>query len=138
MYDMAVGSTIPTVFGGPADRVAYGETIDFVARRVPLHKMTDDEKRVNELFQVIRDIRGNFKGTPEEFSQLQIIVDEVSSKFAKNWLLKMELLELAYRAPRAPDWRASLLSSLQKAATDKPNLKESIENGLKLAASQYQ
>lgn len=30
---MAVGETVPSVFGGPADRTAYGEVDDFVAKK---------------------------------------------------------------------------------------------------------
>ena len=35
-YDMAVGSHIVSVFGGPADREKYGQVEDFPARKVAL------------------------------------------------------------------------------------------------------
>src|SRR5690606_3599184 len=42
-FDMAMGSRVTSVFGGPADRVAYGETSDFVAKRVPAPKYSEKE-----------------------------------------------------------------------------------------------
>ena len=136
-YDMAVGSSIPTVFGGPADRVAYGETIDFAAKRVPQHQMSGDEQRVNDLFLRIRGIRDRYEGTSAETNELGRIAKDVSVSFPTHWLLKMELLELSFRARTKPEWHEPLLASLKNDIVGRPQLKDSIENGLKLAESRY-
>ncbi|HEX4925938.1 MAG TPA: aromatic amino acid hydroxylase [Bdellovibrionales bacterium] len=136
-FDMAVGSSIPSVFGGPADRVAYGETIDFAAKRVPEHKLTDEERQIDGLFKRLREIRQSFTGSPAQMTDLSLLLETVRAKFPRQWLLKMEILELALKAPQAPEWSSSVTADLKSAITERPQLKESIETGLALAQQKY-
>lgn len=136
-YDMAVGSAVPSVFGGPADRIAYGETVDFAAKRVPERKMTETEKKIDVLFKRVREIRQSYSGSPAQLAELHSLLDSVRAQFPKQWLLKMEILELALKAPHAPSWQSILVDELQDAMRDRPQLKESIETGLTLAQQKY-
>ncbi|MEQ1875077.1 MAG: aromatic amino acid hydroxylase [Bdellovibrionia bacterium] len=136
-YDMAVSSAIPSVFGGPADRIAYGETIDFAAKRVPQHQMSGDEQRVDDLFQKIRAIRERFEGTAAELNDLGRIVKDTLASFPKQWLLKIELLELSFRARTRPEWHEALIASLKKDIAAGTQQKDSIENGMALAENRY-
>jgi phenylalanine-4-hydroxylase len=137
IYDMAVGSKIPSVFGGPADRFAYGEVTDFVAKRVPQHELNPDEQWLNSLFKKVKEIRERHDRSSSVMTELKQILDDVQEKYPNQWLLQMEILELSYEAKTVPVWQGILLSHLQRHIQAKPHLKDSIQNGMKLAAARY-
>ncbi|MEN0059065.1 MAG: aromatic amino acid hydroxylase, partial [Bdellovibrio sp.] len=59
VFDMGVGSQVPSVFGGPADREAYGETVDFVAKTVPAPKYSSSEIHRQILYGKVSQFREN-------------------------------------------------------------------------------
>jgi phenylalanine-4-hydroxylase len=99
VYDMAVGSEIASVFGGPADRGAFGETDDFANKRVPARSFTAEEKERFALFQDIRDLRENGAATPAKWQKL---AKKFLSSPSMPWLAGSELMEIA-RSLELPD-----------------------------------
>ena len=67
LFDMAVGSSISSVFGGPADRIAFGETSDFAAKQIPRRVWPKHVQEKHALYQELREIRSTvaaFGGGP--------------------------------------------------------------------------
>ncbi|MBC7465954.1 MAG: aromatic amino acid hydroxylase [Bdellovibrio sp.] len=91
-YDIVVGKKIISVFGGPADRVAYGETVDFIAAKVVAPVYTDAQKKLFKIYQDVRDYRGSKRPSQIGFDNL---IKKVISEAADQWLLFVELFELA-------------------------------------------
>ncbi|MFV8248843.1 aromatic amino acid hydroxylase [Bdellovibrio bacteriovorus] len=93
-FDMAVGSTVPSVFGGPADREAYGETTDFVAKRVPAPKYSNEELQRQSLYGQVRKIREDKLQGPALTDALEKVLTVHKTLMPTDWLLLMESLEL--------------------------------------------
>ncbi|MGE3760130.1 MAG: aromatic amino acid hydroxylase, partial [Pseudobdellovibrionaceae bacterium] len=131
-FDMALGCTIPSVFGGPADRIAFGETDDFVAARVPQRKWTDKEILLHSLYQRIRDQREKKIKGADLSSTLKEVSAVLDTEFPAEWLLKMEIYELCDLASE-PVLKENTLNFLYDLKTKTPELASTIDDGLRLA-----
>jgi phenylalanine-4-hydroxylase len=108
-FDMAIGCSVPSVFGGPADREAYGETDDFVAARVPQRHYSDEERLFHSQYAKVRQIREKkMTGTDLE-KELYKVLEVQDQKFKNDWLLRLEAYELLHN--RAP--QSTLLTKVQ-------------------------
>jgi phenylalanine-4-hydroxylase len=128
-YDMAIGCTVTSVFGGAADREAFGETDDFVAARVPQRAYSEEEKLFHSLYAQVREMREkNLQGAELE-KELQKVLEILDQKFKHDWLLKLEAYELAANRSQgsalAPKIRADLETMAQN-----PKLASMIQDGL--------
>lgn len=130
-FDMAVGANVVSVYGGPADRQAYGETDDFKARTVPPRRYSPEETRKFELFNLLRSAR---ETAPADSSRLDRVVAAVELEAPEEWLLKLEALEMAEHLPSAPVWKPRLRAELEAIAKRRPELNDAIQDGLKLVA----
>jgi phenylalanine-4-hydroxylase len=90
-FDMAVGSTVDSVFGGPADRVSFGMTDSFVKKVVPAKAPSERSLQKNKLYQKIRSLRES-QNIPAE--HIESLFHELHTHFPEQWLAFIELLEL--------------------------------------------
>ena len=136
-FDMAVGSQITSVFGGPADRKAYGETDDFVAKTIPRAAAPPAQvQNRRRLYGEIRDIRGgiasgSLERNQETSSRLESILKSVQTDFPNDWLLFLDLCEISRLLP-SQSWRRQAETCLHDLAQKNPSFKAQIENGLRL------
>lgn len=135
-FDMAVGSSIPSVYGGPADRDAYGETDYFVAKVIPRKQWSELILYKHSLYQEVRDVReGLTKGTlkPDEQTSLRLdrLLEKLEADFPHDWLLRLNLLELSQNLP-AEGWRPRVTMELDNLAEKDPDIGMQIHDGLKL------
>lgn len=93
IYDMALAQAIPSVYAGPADRKAYGETEDFVAARVPAAKYTAEQMALHHLYEKMSALRKSNSSISAE--SLDPLYQETLKKFPHEWLLILEIYELA-------------------------------------------
>jgi len=129
-YDLAIGSTVTSVFGGPADREAYGETDDFVAARVPQRHYSDEEKLYHSQYSQVRDIRERkVEGAPLE-KALQRVLDVHDQKFPHDWLLRLEAYELVANRAASSPLAKKLRGELESLATQDQKLTAMIQDGL--------
>lgn len=85
-YDMAVGAAITSVYGGPADREAYGETEDFTRKLIPRRIYSPE---TIALYSLYRDVRN---------ANSQTDLDSLYEKSGTDdWLIRCEILEQAER-----------------------------------------
>lgn len=126
--DIITGSKVSSVYGGPADREAYGHTGDFVAATVPTVKYNDHQIKVFALYQKIRDIRTRGDITEK---LIQDTFQECKSLAPQEWLLFVELLELSLKHDLTSDLEIKAhLDSIMKEADI---LNQVITDGIKLA-----
>lgn len=132
-FDMAIGSIVTSVFGGAADRGAYGETEDFVAARVPQRKYTAEEKLYHSQYAAVRAIREKGLRTEELLNALKPVLDIHDREFPKDWLLRLEAYELAHNRAPGSDLQKQLLTTLQSLASTDTKLTSMIQDGLRHA-----
>ncbi|MES2857226.1 MAG: aromatic amino acid hydroxylase [Bdellovibrionota bacterium] len=135
VFDMAVGHRIASVFGGPADRTAYGETEDFEAKVIPRKTWSPIFKYKHSIYAEIRDLRSRmqtpgFKHDIKVSDELEKIYAKVEADFPHDWLSRLEILELSHKLP-SDSWRPRLELELKNLSSD-PNIKKFIDDGIRV------
>ncbi|WP_413558865.1 aromatic amino acid hydroxylase [Bdellovibrio sp. HCB209] len=135
MYDMALGATVPSVFGGPADREAYGETEDFVAKRVPTPNYKPEELKLHKQYGLMREIREkNIQGSDLEKSLSEVLANH-DKEFPQDWLLRLEALEVIKARASSSALHAKLEKDLQALAGKDEQTKNLIQDGIALSGT---
>ncbi len=132
VYDMAVGSSIPSVFGGPADREVYGETDDFVAKMIPLKNYSESEKRRHQIYQAVRDLREKGPQGADLASRTQSLFEEGLQNIPKDWLLYIEMLEILENKNAGESVRSDLRTHLEKLKSESDKARPLIDDALRL------
>lgn len=119
VFDLACGETIPSVFGGAADRGAY---VKFSRDYRPVQasqktNLTSGNKELNQLYQEIRDLRSN-RVSEEMITRLDEIAEQARSQFPEEWLLKLELLEFQKPNKLSKPWMTEFESELKSLAQE--------------------
>lgn len=136
-YDMAVGSSVTSVFGGPADRDNYSVEQDFEAARVPEKVLSEELLTKNSIYQLLSDLR-SMRVAPESNSlekislNLKNIFEIVHGNFSDEWLLFLEIYELALKY-NLSETAALALEALQNSKSLTPSLAGTIDDGVRLA-----
>lgn len=130
-FDMAVGSQVTSVFGGPADRVAYGDTQDFVAKRVPQRQYSDEQKLFHAQYAKVRELRERGVTGAALKQELRAVLQVHDQKFAADWLLRLEAYELLLaRADDGAAMAGEVRGVLQEIAQRDPKTAPLIQDGL--------
>jgi phenylalanine-4-hydroxylase len=124
-YDMAVGDGIASCYNGPSDANAY--PLQYPVPTEKTHKIEYDEsaKKMQTLYQSVRDLR------EKEFSSEKLVAtwEDVKVNHAKEWLLALEILELAIQHQEGIRDEVHAQLELLKANAE---FKKLITNGLKI------
>jgi len=134
-YDLAIGSSVTSVFAGPADREAYGETDDFVAARVPQYVYSETEKLLHQQYLELRKIRDSKKVQESVVEKLIQIHDQ---NFPSDWLFRIEALELLTFSQSKSILIPKLKNQLKMIETELPEKAEVIADGIRLIEIGYQ
>lgn len=131
VFDIALGSEASSVFGGPADRISYGETIDFVAKKVPTPKYSDLEKEKHSNYGKVRALR---KKKNEVEIELDTVISTHQEKFPQDWLLTLEALEILHflETEQAKNLKEKFKKHLDQLSLKDEKTKNLINDGLKL------
>ncbi len=135
-FDMAVGARVTSVFGGPADRLAYGETDDFAAKVNPRKSWPPMMVYKHELYQSVRSLReslasGARKADLTASDQLEAIFAKLEADFVHDWLLRLEILELARLLP-SDHWRMRLELQLANMSEADTHVADRIAEGVQV------
>lgn len=134
-FDMAVGSKVVSVFGGAADREAYGEVEDFVAKRVPAPHYRQEELDLHRQYGILRDLREkNVQGEALEKTLTDLLAIH-DRDFAGDWLLRLEAIELVKARLPKSSLHTKLEKDLAKLGADDEHTKNLIQDGLALAGN---
>lgn len=134
-YDMAVGSKVISVFAGPADREAYGQTEDFAAKRIPPRQFSSDEKLLYSHYGLLRVWRETKIQGPNLEKNLKELLQKHKQNFSKDWLLLVEALELVNDRLPQSQLKNELLQALQLLTESLPEQADTIRDGIQLAKS---
>ena len=109
VYDLALGQDVVSVYGGPADRVAYTDSSmeDFSVRRVGVPSYTSEEKRRHSLYERAAESRRNGAAPVAD-----ALWEEARRDFSDDWLLFLEVYECAQTLGNKP-----LLARMDSAIT---------------------
>ena len=128
-FDLALGEKICSVFGGPADRFAYGDLEHFENTRVPTYSPTEEQKKLFAFYQQIRSLR---ESKTSFNTKLKELMQTYHTHFSKHWLAGVELLELNYmlkqqKEPTTEELKKQLLSFSDTHNEKRPFIKNAIE-----------
>ena len=98
VYDMALGTSVVSCYGGPADRAAFGDTDDFTKKEIPRPVFEDRTLEHHALYASVRNLRELVAVgavSPKIFTTLEELIKRASTKSPNDWLIHTELLEIA-------------------------------------------
>jgi phenylalanine-4-hydroxylase len=132
-YDLAIGSKVTSVFGGPADREAYGETHDFKVSRIPRPQFNAEQLLMQKQYQDLRRLRETAAGS-DISPQLKPLSALHLKNFPEDWLFYVEVYELAVTRLKDSQFENEMKMKLAEIAKANPSKKISIEDGLAIAS----
>lgn len=130
LFDVLVVTEVTSGFGGPADRISYGEVEDFVASRVSAPQYSDERLKIFSFYSEVRKLRQDKSATEDQFKELFL---KISQQAAKEWLLFIELIEISHLKKFNPDFLKLIQFHLEKLKSENVEMKTLIEEGLNLA-----
>lgn len=133
-YDLVLGEKVISVFSGAADKKAYGEFEDFSAKKIPPKQYTEKQKGLFKLYQKVRDLRKNISANSNIESDLTLVLTELKKDHPKDWLLKLEILELSHHLKTKPAWTAEIEKELLEKTNSTEDIAHFVKEGLKLSS----
>lgn len=94
IYDMAVGKEVISAYAGPADVNSFEDVGKVSETKTHKIEYSDSEKKLYSLYEEVRSIRENDTISEERLSE---IFNLVKSSYNEDWLLPLELYELAVK-----------------------------------------
>lgn len=131
VFDLAVGAWVPSVFGGPADRLAFGEQDDFEVARVPTRKHSEKDIERFTFYQRIRDLRCEQIPKTTQFEKL---VDEYFASFSSEWLMGIEIVEIGIQNFSTHPKTKLMKSHLESQFNESDVTQYCVSHGLRLAS----
>jgi phenylalanine-4-hydroxylase len=126
IYDMAIGKEVISAYAGAADVNSFLDIGKVSNTKTHKISYSPSERKLYELYQQVREMR-TLKTTSEE--KIKAIFYEVQSNFSMDWLLNLELFEVALQQNYSVQF--DILAHLEKLQKHQAFAKL-IENGLKL------
>lgn len=133
VFDLACGSRVVSVFGGPADRKAYLESTGGFRQSpmAPKNNLTEENRVLNTLYAAIRALREENVAGEKLEAEIRRIEAELEKDFPTDWLSRLELLELislcGISVPEAKSRIERRMREIRKLSKDRA---EMIDRGL--------
>lgn len=125
-YDMAVGSSIVSVFNGAADKEAY-EEITYISDK-QTEKIVYDESttQLHHIYSTVRKIRA--EGSDE--NELPALFKTLKTSYSHDWLCALEILEIVRYKGTNPGLEQEIRAYLEAKALVEPQHKKLIHDGM--------
>ena len=126
IYDMAIGKEVVSAYAGAADVASFsdfGKVSDTKTHKIVY---SENERKLYTLYQKVREIRTHSKINESEIID---VFNQLLEQFPNQWLLLLELYELALK--NNFPIKSALLKSLEELKSNK-SYTRLIENGLNL------
>ena len=124
-FDMAVGKKIVSAFSGPADINSFDMITHIPSTQTIKAKKSDERTALEKLYQRVRTHREE-----QNNENLEAILNELISQHPKDWLLTLEIVELA-KKHNLPIY-SNALDHLLNVQEQRPEVSHLITNGLNL------
>ena len=129
LYHMAVGEHIVSAFNGPADLNSFDLITHSITVATIKQKPTEANTQLELLYKQIREFREGINTTISRNKVFQ----ELKKKFPTDWLLAVELYELA-KTNADDDFAEEILTHLETVKQNNPRLGHLIDDGIALVA----
>lgn len=126
IYDMAIGKELVSAYSGPADVDSFEDIGKVSETKTDKIIYSDLQKKLYSLYEEVRDIREKNKVTEDKIIS---IFNVLKTEFSQDWLLVLELYELALNKGYLV--KEELRDYLEKLKSNK-SYSTLIENGLHL------
>ncbi len=126
-YDMAVGKKVVSAFSGPADMHSFNMISHVPSSQTIKAKKTPERETLEKMYQAVREFREN-KNINSDLNQ---ILETLKSNYSTDWLLTVELLEVAENH-NLVDLKNNALAHLENLKTKRTDVKHLIEFGIEL------
>jgi len=147
VFDMAVGDEIISAYNGPADANAYEHHFPVPKEKTHKIKHSERAKNLHAMYQKLRDIRvkkmDKQEGvvikevqhdlSSEESHRLEQIWETIKKEYPEEWLLPLEIIELLNSGKKDTASSKEILEYLKKKKFQQAELKQVVDNGLRLA-----
>lgn len=127
VYDMAVGKKVTSAFSGPADVNSFDMITHVPSTTTIKPKFSAERQELENLYRNVRNYREN---KTSEIT-LKEAFAAVSSSHPKDWLLSVEIAELAEKENNS-ELVEKVLNHLEKVKIERPEVAHLITNGLQL------
>lgn len=129
VYDMAVGKEIISAFSGPADTKSFEQLMKIPQETTIKHQKSAEKSALEKLYQQVRDFR---EGKNKTIS-LQKIFAEIVAHHPNDWLLSVELYELASLSNET-DFCKKILNHLENIKSNRSEVAHLIDGGIILVS----
>lgn len=130
IFHMAVGKHIISAFAGPADNASFDLLNHVLSPSGNKHKLSARQSSLEYLYGEIRNLRSEQSAV----KRIENIFTLVSDDFSEEWLLNLELMELAHRNGMEEMVR-EIHGRLNALALKRPELKDLIKDGIIMVKS---
>ena len=124
-FDMAVGKEIVSAFAGAADYLSFAVQQQVSQTTTIRPNLSAEEQHLNEMYAKVRELRES-----DRTDDLETVFEEVIEQHPKDWLLPLEILELAVKS--RPDMVERLQHYLTEQQKYRPEVAHLIEAGMEL------
>ncbi|MCM3691233.1 aromatic amino acid hydroxylase [Neobacillus niacini] len=128
-YDLAVGDRITSVFAGAADSEQFYADLEEVETKNLVKK---ELSPLELLYGKVRDIRENKVNNID--AVLEEVIGKLTTEFKKDWLLRIEIMELLVKQNLLPEKQVLLKKQLEDIKLLHEEYPVLIERGLMLTA----
>ena len=132
LYSMAIGEHIVAAFNGPADLDSFDLMTHTITETTTKSKKDSVTIKLAELYGQVRDFRN---GKNRTISRNKVF-NELRQYFPEDWLLAVELYELAQENqndPNEKEFAQNIESHLGSIKLDNPAIGHLIDDGMRLA-----
>ncbi|UUC45684.1 aromatic amino acid hydroxylase [Flavobacterium cerinum] len=126
IYDMAVGKEVLSAYSGPADVRSFDLITHVPSSKTIKAQKTPERLKLEALYQTVREIREGKTG-----ENLETIFTALQKEHPKDWLLSVEIAELAHKNNNH-DLETKVLAHLEQLKSSRPEVAHLISNGLEL------
>ncbi|RIV70504.1 aromatic amino acid hydroxylase [Flagellimonas aequoris] len=127
LYDMAVGQSVVSAYNGPADLNSFDLITHQLTETTIKPKKSAKRLQLEQYYQQVRDFR---EGTNTTISRNKVF-QVIKSEFPEDWLLPVELYELAKQSDDH-HFQKELLDHLESIKRNNPKVGHLIDDGIKL------
>ncbi len=131
LYNMAIGDRIISAYHGPADLKSF-DLIDHELNTSDSKTKNSENNGLENFYQQIRDFRN---GTNTTISRNKVF-KELKEKYPKDWLLSVELYELAV-GNQDMEFAQEIKEHLNAIKLENPKLGHLIDDGVALTDKQF-
>ena len=127
-FDLAVGSSVVSAYAGSADFRSFENLYHVSESKTVKVNPNEKTKALEKLYQTVRDYRSL---EYLEASQLKVIFEDVKENHIKDWLLSVELLELAVKY-KFETLSKDIQNYLETQKVEQPKIAHLIDDGITL------